>query len=326
MAHWFKTGVLAALGLGAALGPAPTRAQAVRERDTTITGPRGNSLTRDLKSVRGPGFLERETTIHRPGGATFSRDTILKAPGGGGGMPFGGGGPHFRPGFGPGFRPGPVIVGGGGGGIGAGLVDFGLGALAGGVVGGLVGRATAPTAVVTPAPVVVGQPVMVAPGPVVQGAPAVVQAPPTVVQAAPTYPSGVQQVSVVPPDLAAAIQRLQSPSEATRRDACVVIGKIGDDRGVTPLFDRLKYDKATSVRVAAAIGLGQIGDPKTEIILQRAVLYDKKQEVRDAATAAIARIQQAQTAAADAVTTAPAVTMPPPAEHVPPPPTPAFPN
>jgi HEAT repeats len=322
MARWFKTGVVVALGAGAVLGPAPAGAQVVRERDTTVTGPRGNSLTRDLKSVRGPGFLERETTIKRPGGATFTRDTILQRGGGPVGMP--GGGPHFRPGFG-GFGPRGVIVNnfGGGGGGGNGLLDFGLGAVAGGVLGGLVGRATAPTTVVTPPPVVVGQPVMIAP--------AVVQPAPVVVQAPPVYQSGVQQASVVPPDLAAAIQRLQSYHESSRHDACVVIGRLGDDRGVPALIDRLKNDRAVSVRVAAATALGQIGDPKSQIVLERAVIYDKKQEVRDAATASIGRMQQAEAAAADNVTPAGNVSVSPlpmahPTENVPPPPMPAFPN
>lgn len=324
MARWFGKALVCTLGLGSALSPTAAPGQVVRERDVKITGPRGNSLERDMKSIRGPGFVERQTTIHRPGGATFQSDRIIPTGGHGGGGPMAFGGP--RGGWGPGWGgPREVIINNNRGlSAGNALLDFGLGAAVGGVVGGLVGRATAPTgptivagppAVLVPAaPVVVAQPV-----------------PPPVVQYVPAQP--VQQVStqVVPAEVHAAIQRLQSRHDSSRRDACLVLGRLGDDRAVPALFDRLKNDPSKDVRVAAANALGMIGDPKTTVILERAIVYDKKQEVRDAAAAALARVNQARTAAQTSSAVAEpveaeAITQAQPLERVPPPPTPAIPR
>src|SRR5258708_6364518 len=52
----------------------------VVERDTTITGPKGNSIERQVRTERGPGFVERDIKIQRPGGATFQRDTRVVGP------------------------------------------------------------------------------------------------------------------------------------------------------------------------------------------------------------------------------------------------------
>jgi HEAT repeats len=53
------------------------------ERDTTITGPRGNSIERQVEIKRAPGSVERQVQIKRPGG-TFERQVqIQRAPGGG---------------------------------------------------------------------------------------------------------------------------------------------------------------------------------------------------------------------------------------------------
>ena len=49
MARWFDRALVLALGVGSVHGPIQARAQVVRERDVTITGPRGNSLQRDFK-------------------------------------------------------------------------------------------------------------------------------------------------------------------------------------------------------------------------------------------------------------------------------------
>jgi hypothetical protein len=52
------------------------------ERDTTITGPRGNSIERQVEIKRTPGSLERQIQIKRPGG-TFERQVqIQRSPGG----------------------------------------------------------------------------------------------------------------------------------------------------------------------------------------------------------------------------------------------------
>ena len=287
MRNWGRTGLVIALGVGGWAGtiPSPARAQVVRERDTTITGPRGNSVTRDLKSVRGPGFLDRQTTITRPGGSSMTSNTLIRRPGpapfaGRGFGPGPGWGP--RPGWGPGprFFPGPseVIVNGGGGG-GNGLLGLGIGAAAGTGLGFLLGRATSPQ------PVVVAQPVPVPVAPVAAAPPVEYVAPQPYQAAQPGQPNRV----VVDP-VAMAAQRLSSTHEPSRRDGVVTLGRLRDPRAIPPLVDRLKNDKATEVRVAAATALGDIGDPQAAVYLERSVVYDKKDSVRNAASAALAKL------------------------------------
>lgn len=290
MARWFTTSTVLALGLVVVpgIGPASARAQTF-DRDTTITGPRGRSITRDVQINRGPGGVSRDISISRPGG-TFQRNSFIPRGGGGGG--------GFR-GWGPGPRFGPPVFigGGGGGGIGpwgAGLLGGALGAGAGFLAGTALSNANnAAQAAPPPPPVVVQQPVVVAePGQVVVAPGAV---PPPVVEYVPPvrYQPAPQQTVVVDP-VAQEIARFQSNSEGSRRDAAIHLGRMGDARAVAPLVDRLKNDHARDVRVAAATALGEIGDPTAAIYLERSIIYDKKQEVRDASTAALSRVRQVQ--------------------------------
>ena len=53
------------------------------ERDTTITGPRGNSIERQVEIKRTPGSIERQVQIKRPGG-TFERQVQVQRSGAGG--------------------------------------------------------------------------------------------------------------------------------------------------------------------------------------------------------------------------------------------------
>ena len=47
------------------------------ERDTTITGPRGRSIQRQVDVQRGRGTIDRQVTIKRPGG-TYERQTVIQ--------------------------------------------------------------------------------------------------------------------------------------------------------------------------------------------------------------------------------------------------------
>ena len=70
---------LAALGFFfTCSAPLSLRAQ-VFERDTTVTGPRGNSVTRDIRVERNGPMIDRQVTIRRPGG-TITRNTEVFAP------------------------------------------------------------------------------------------------------------------------------------------------------------------------------------------------------------------------------------------------------
>jgi hypothetical protein len=232
---------------------------------------------------------------------------------------FVGGGPRWGPG---GFGPGPAFIerdgiinnrrGGSGWlpglAIGGGL--FGLGMLA--------GNALAPRPV--PAPVVAPQPVYVAPA----APPVVVTTPPPVVvqQPAPVVVQSTPAEGAVPPQVAAAPQRLSSSHDHSRRDGALTLGQLGDERAVTALIDRLQRDNSKEVRIASAWALAEIGDPRAAVDLKRAAMFDKRREVRQAAVEAYNRLPREGQAP-----TPGAGTSPPPAAPVepapPPPPEPA---
>jgi hypothetical protein len=247
----FRSGVTSAWLVASCLG-ATAAAQQVIERDTTLTGPRGRTIERSIRTERGPGFVDRQVEIKRPG-ETLIRDTRIFSPG-----PR----PGFAPGPGPRFYGGrpivenffvqrpavvaPVIgvpffslfVGGGGGG----------GGFGGGFGGGPVG----------PPPVAVP--------------PSVPQPPPPV------------------DPIADPLGRLKSLHSNSRRDGCLALGSLHDPRAVPALIERLEKDIEKEVRVAAAWALGEIGDPRGAVPLERAALLDKRHDVREAAKTAYDRL------------------------------------
>ncbi|MDR3634976.1 MAG: HEAT repeat domain-containing protein [Isosphaeraceae bacterium] len=340
MKRWLRTSMVFAIGLGWAGTPAG--AQTV-ERESSVTGPGGRTIKRDVTTQRGPGFVDRNVqiqrpggtfdrntmiqrgpgfvdrsvNIQRPGGASLSRETMIQRgpvfgpPGPGRGFPSGG----FR-GFGPRtIVEQPVIVGGGGGGIG--LVP----ALVGGA--GLFGLGMLTQSALSPPP----------PPPVVVAAPA-----PNVVYNAPqpyqpgTAPAQPAPTLVVDPVLEAGT-KLQSYHENVRKEGVIELGRYRDARAVPALVDRLKNDSSRHVRAAAATALGEIGDPRAAVFLERATEYDRRQEVRDAAKLAYMKLPssvpsdpsaaQASAPANAAPSATASVPNLQPAEQVPPPPQPA---
>ena len=280
---------------GVALVPTGALGQ-VRERDVTITGPRGRTIERHLESRVGPNGLTRDMTITRPGG-TYHREAVISG----------------APAFGPGPRP-PVIlernvyVNGGGSGISP-LASFGLGAALGTGAGVLLDRTLAP-----PPPIYVPAPVYVAPVP----PPTVIYNPPVAYQQAPP-----RQTVVVDP-VAQQIARFTSSYAPSRREAAAVLGRLGDARAVPALVERLKLDSDKSVRINAANAIAQIGDPKSAIYLERASIYDKRQDVRDTASAALARMPKEIIAPRASASNGPGLSIPAltDSERIPPPPTP----
>lgn len=77
----------------------------VVERDTTITGPRGRSIQRQVEIQRGPGTIDRQVTIKRPGG-TLERQTMIQRSPVMGRRPIPG--PWPRPAW---IGPRPVVIG-----------------------------------------------------------------------------------------------------------------------------------------------------------------------------------------------------------------------
>jgi HEAT repeats len=239
------------------LGATTASAQEVK-RDVKVTGPKGRSIERQIDTVRTPGHVERDIKITRPSG-TYERDVSVSRGGrsGGGGFVRGPGGNVFiERDYVVGPPPPRVLFGGGG-------PSFGL------FFGG---------------PLLPPPPVFVAPAPIYVPPPTVVVQPP-VRYAAPTQPQ-----TVVADPVAAAIERLNSGHDHSRRDGALALGRLGDARAVPPLIDRVNKDWEKEVRVAAAWALGEIGDPRAAITLQKAALYDKRKEVRDAANIAYKKL------------------------------------
>jgi len=255
----------AAIGLCAAATAG--RGQQVIERDTKLTGPRGRTIERDIRVERGPGYIDRRVEIKRPG-ETLVRDTRIANPGG---RPFAG------PGYGHG--PGPRFYGG------RPIVEEvivprpPLFSTFVGVPGFSLFLGGPPP----PPPPVVVYP---EPGVVFYPEPTVVYPPPIV--AAPPVALPPPQVAIDP--LTEPLSRLKSLHSNSRRDGCLALGSLDDDRAVPSLIERLEHDLEREVRVAAAWALGEIGDPRAAVPLERAALYDKRHDVRDAAKTAYARL------------------------------------
>ncbi len=303
MKRWIGAGLFLALGASSTV----SWAQVVeRERDVTITGPRGRSIQRSITTERGPGFVERQVNIQRPGGSFHSDTFAARAP-----RPMGPGpGPGFR-----GFGPGPVR-GWGGWGPRPGIVEVNNGISPGAAIlggAGLFGLG-----------MVAGSAMNSQPAAPVYAAPA---QPPVVLvnQPQPYSPTPPPPPTVVVDPVAEQVQRFQSYHSHSRRDAAAVLGRLRDPRAIPSLVDRLKHDNSTEVRVAAATALGEIGDPQSAIYLERVTIYDKKQAVRDAAAAALTRLPREVPAQANAGVPAvgPGAGAPgQPVENVPPPPAP----
>ena len=259
--------------LGCVVGASAASAQ-VAERDTRLTGPKGRTIERSIRTERGPGFVDRKIEIKRPGG-TLTRETRLPQPGGYAPRPGPPGGPPRsriierdvvvernvfveRP---------PLIAP-----FVAPFLSFSFGAPP--------PPPPPPPVVYIPEPVYIAAPMVVAQPPVVVTAPAYSQTPGPPVALEPTMPLAV----------ADAVGRLASLHHQSRRDGALTLGNLGDDRAVAPLIDRLEHDFDREVRVAAAWALGEIGDPRAAVVLQRAALYDRRQEVRAASATAYQRL------------------------------------
>ena len=215
----------------------------VVERDTKVTGPKGRTIERSIRTERGPGFVDRQVEIQRPGG-TIVRDTRIQQPG------------VYGPR--PGFRPGPpgrppiierdyiverdVVV----------QRPIGIVPFVAPFLSFSFGAPPPPPApvVVVPEPVYIPEPVYLPVPPVVVAAPPVVYGPPPGVAVGPS--PTLQAEPPLPPQVADAIGRLSSFHHQSRRDGALTLGHLGDARAVGPLMERVQHDLDREVRVAAA--------------------------------------------------------------------------
>ena len=118
-----------------------------------------------------------------------------------------------------------------------------------------------------------------------------------------------------PDEVALMTQRLQSFYWNNRKEAAYTLGPLGDPRAVPSLIHVLKYDLHKDVRIAAAIALGEIGGSEAAIALERSSIYDHKEDVRHAAATALERLNaKAKAAAADVAAGGEAACVPLPPE------------
>lgn len=136
---------------------------------------------------------------------------------------------------------------------------------------------------VAPAPVVVQA------APVVQPVPAFQTAPP------PSAPAVRQAYAAQVVDAQAEISRnlslLSDPSENTRAESVLQLGRLRAEQAVDPLAATLAGDRSPLVREAAARALGLIGSPRALPALQRAAQADADRDVRHSSQFALDVIQ-----------------------------------
>lgn len=236
------------------------------ERDTTITGPRGRTIQRQVEVQRGPGTIDRSIQIKRPGG-TFDRQVqVQRSPVMRGGfVP----GPWGRP---PWIGPRPLVIAQPAPALGFGLLaapmmnfSFGGGGFGGGMGGGFGGG----------------------PGGGYGGG------------MGGGMPGGPGGQPAPPPDQVALMcHQLQGFSIGGRKEAAYTLGRLGDPRAVPSLVHVLKHDNFKDVRVASAIALGEIGGSDAAVALERAAVYDHREDVKKAASTALERLNAKAKAAA----------------------------
>ena len=244
----------------------------VVERDVTVTGPRGNSIERKVRTERSNGTIQRDIDIRRPGG-TYHRETTIQGPRAAGVM-----GPRHGPppgGYGPTVIERDVIIDR--------RPSMGVGVFGVAPTFGLFLGSPAPP---PPPPVYfVPEPIYVNPF----QPPVVIVNPPQRFQAG--TPSGASTIVVDP--VSNGLTQLKSFHWETRRDGALTLGKLGDARAVPALIDRVKNDLDKSVRQGAAWALGQIGDPRAVPALEHCAAMDRREDVREVAAKAYHRIVDA---------------------------------
>jgi hypothetical protein len=235
------------------------------ERDTTLTGPRGNSVSRSITQQRVGPYVDRSVTVTGPRGNSITRNTEIFAP-------RGGYGPRGFVGGGPVFVGGPPVVG-----VGLGVVPaFNLF-----VGGGGVGVPLGPPG--PPPPTYYHPPIPYPASTAAAQAAASGTPPPT---PPPPPPPGARIVDPV----AENVSKLSSLHSNTRREGLITLGQYGDARAVPSLIDRLQHDHEKEVRMAAAWALAEIGDPRGIVPLETARQFDKRPDVRTVAEKSLSRL------------------------------------
>jgi hypothetical protein len=225
--------IYAPLGLLAFCLPATVFSQVI-ERDVTVTGPRGNSIERKIRTERVGNVIDRQIDIRRPGG-TYHRETEILAPRGFGGP-----------------RPGPVFYGG--------PRFFGPPIIAAPAFSFFLGSAPPPPPVIIAPPPVYAVPPT--PPPVVVAPDAVA----TEIGSLGSIHSNHRRDAAIalgkyrdPRAVPPLIDRLKNDYEKDVRQAAAwALAEIGDSRAIVPLEVAAQFDKKADVRAVAAKSLARM--------------------------------------------------------------------
>jgi HEAT repeat protein len=86
------------------------------------------------------------------------------------------------------------------------------------------------------------------------------------------------------PSIGADLGALNDPDPKVRAEASIRVGRLKDERAVSPLVRTLQEDTSPAVREAAARGLGLIASPSSLPALQTAAQADDDRDVRRSAS------------------------------------------
>ena len=218
---------VATLSLLALSLPTTVRSQVV-ERDVSITGPRGNTIERQIRTERVGNVIDRQINIRRPGG-TYHRETEILVP------------------RGPVGRPGPAFYGG--------PRFLGLPIIAAPAFSVFLGSAPPPPVYVAP------QPVYVAPQPVSPPDAVSIE-----LSALSSLHSNHRRDAAIalgkygdPRAVPSLIDRLKNDHEKDVRQAAAwALAEIGDSRAIVPLEVAAQFDKKPDVRAVASKSLARM--------------------------------------------------------------------
>lgn len=132
-------------------------------------------------------------------------------------------------------------------------------------------------------------PVVVQPAPVVQPMPVAQAVPQPAPVVRPAY--ATQAADAARADISRNLSLLNDPSENTRAECVLQLGRLHAEQAVDPVAATLAGDRSPLVREAAARALGLIGSPRALPALQRAAQADADRDVRHSAQFAMDVIQ-----------------------------------
>ena len=234
-----------------------------REREATITGPRGRTIDRRLEVNRGPGTYERQLQIQRPGG-TVQRDFMMQRV--------------------------PRVAGLGAGGFGGRPMVFRAQRVRRASTGNIVVVRVLRCARRGPS-------VLAASASSSRRRRAAGRRTGrySAWRGLPLVPPSIPPRSIPLPLRPRDFRAFMPAAVVTERRLWV--GSVIPEPSLLS-FTHSSMTPSKDVKIAAAQALGQIGGTDSEVVLERCIVYEKKEEVRDAAALALRRLRDRRDAMA----------------------------